>query len=110
MQRDDARGELYFFLVTSMAGLMVMASAVEALALYLALDIALPKGEAVNPQNGVEWSLMGVDDAMRDVKDIRSCTFYGNSDWAKRIDRLAAYIKQEEPLRTECAHFLECID
>jgi len=39
-QRDDARGELFFFLLTSAGGLMVMASAVEALALYLALEIA----------------------------------------------------------------------
>lgn len=39
-QRDDARGEVFFFLLTSAAGLMVMASAVEALALYLGLEIA----------------------------------------------------------------------
>lgn len=39
-QRDDVRGEIFFFLLTSTAGLMVMASAVEALALYLALEIA----------------------------------------------------------------------
>jgi NADH-quinone oxidoreductase subunit N len=39
-QRDDARGEIFFFLLTSASGLMVMASAVEALALYLGLEIA----------------------------------------------------------------------
>ncbi|HEY2805580.1 MAG TPA: NADH-quinone oxidoreductase subunit N [Gemmatimonadales bacterium] len=39
-QRDDARGELFFFLLTSTAGLMMMASAVEAVALYLSLEIA----------------------------------------------------------------------
>ena len=39
-QRDDARGEIFFFLLTSTAGLMVMSSAVEAVALYLALEIA----------------------------------------------------------------------
>ena len=39
-QRDDARGEVFFFLLTSAAGLIVMASAVEALALYLGLEIA----------------------------------------------------------------------
>jgi NADH-quinone oxidoreductase subunit N len=39
-QRDDARGEVFFFLLTSASGLMVMASAVEALALYLGLEIA----------------------------------------------------------------------
>jgi NADH-quinone oxidoreductase subunit N len=39
-QRDDARGELFFFLLTSAAGLMAMASAMEALALYVALEIA----------------------------------------------------------------------
>jgi proton-translocating NADH-quinone oxidoreductase chain N len=39
-QRADARGELFFFLLTSASGLMVMASAVEAVALYLALEIA----------------------------------------------------------------------
>jgi NADH-quinone oxidoreductase subunit N len=38
--RDDARGEVFFFLLTSASGLMVMASAVEAVALYLALEIA----------------------------------------------------------------------
>ena len=39
-QRDDARGEVFFFLLTSAAGLMVMASAVELLAVYLGLEIA----------------------------------------------------------------------
>jgi NADH-quinone oxidoreductase subunit N len=39
-QREDARGELFFFLITSSGGLVVMASAVEAVALYLALEIA----------------------------------------------------------------------
>jgi NADH-quinone oxidoreductase subunit N len=39
-QRSDARGELYFFLLTSTGGLVVMASAVELVALYLALEIA----------------------------------------------------------------------
>ena len=39
-QRDDARGETFFFLLTSASGLMVMASAVEAVALYLGLEIA----------------------------------------------------------------------
>jgi NADH-quinone oxidoreductase subunit N len=39
-QRDDARAETWFFLLTSTAGLVVMASAVEAVALYLALEIA----------------------------------------------------------------------
>lgn len=39
-QRADTRGELFFFLLTSTSGLMVMASAVEALSLYLALEIA----------------------------------------------------------------------
>ena len=39
-QRDDARGEIFFFLLTATFGLMVAASAVEALALYVALEIA----------------------------------------------------------------------
>ena len=39
-QRSDARGELFFFLLTSTAGLVVMASAVELVALYLSLEIA----------------------------------------------------------------------
>jgi NADH-quinone oxidoreductase subunit N len=39
-QRADARGEVFFFLLTSASGLMVMASAVEVVALYLALEIA----------------------------------------------------------------------
>ncbi|MBM4085150.1 MAG: hypothetical protein FJ272_10210, partial [Planctomycetes bacterium] len=30
-------------------------------ALYLSLDISLPKGEALNPQNGVEWSFESAD-------------------------------------------------
>ena len=39
-QREDARAEVFFFLLTSASGLMVMASAVEVVALYLALEIA----------------------------------------------------------------------
>jgi NADH-quinone oxidoreductase subunit N len=39
-QRDDARAETFFFLLTSTAGLVVMASAVEALSLYVALEVA----------------------------------------------------------------------
>ncbi len=39
-QRADARGELHFFLLTSTAGLVVMASAVELVSMYLALEIA----------------------------------------------------------------------
>jgi NADH-quinone oxidoreductase subunit N len=68
-QRDDARGELYFFLVTSMAGLMVMASAVEALALYLALEIAsfslfvlvpLREGFPAGRESGLKFLLVGL--------------------------------------------------
>ena len=39
-QRDDARAETFFFLLTATFGLMVIASAVEALALYVALEMA----------------------------------------------------------------------
>jgi len=35
--------------------------AYDAQALYLALDITLPKGEKLNPENGVEWSLASAD-------------------------------------------------
>ena len=39
-QREDVRGELFFFLLTSMTGLVVLSSAVELVALYLAMEIA----------------------------------------------------------------------
>jgi NADH-quinone oxidoreductase subunit N len=68
-QRDDARGELVFFLVTSTAGLTVMASAVEVLALYLALEIAsfslfvlvpLREGFAPGKEAGVKFLFIGL--------------------------------------------------
>jgi len=39
-QREDVRAELFFFLLTSTAGLVALASAVELVSLYLALEIA----------------------------------------------------------------------
>jgi len=39
-QREDARAEVFFFLLTSAAGLTALASAVELVALYLSLEIA----------------------------------------------------------------------
>jgi NADH-quinone oxidoreductase subunit N len=39
-QREDVRAETFFFLLTSTGGLMALASAVELLSLYLALEIA----------------------------------------------------------------------
>jgi NADH-quinone oxidoreductase subunit N len=68
-QREDARGEIFFFLLTSTAGLMVMASAVEALALYLALEIAsfslfvlvpLREGFPAGREAGLKFLLVGL--------------------------------------------------
>jgi proton-translocating NADH-quinone oxidoreductase chain N len=68
-QRDDARGELFFFLLTSAAGLMVMASAVEAVALYLALEIAsfslfvlvpLREGFPAGKESGLKFLVVGL--------------------------------------------------
>ena len=39
-QREDVRGEVFFFLLTSTIGLVTLASAVELLALYLGMEIA----------------------------------------------------------------------
>lgn len=39
-QREDVRGEVFFFLLTSATGLVALASAVELVALYLAMEIA----------------------------------------------------------------------
>jgi NADH-quinone oxidoreductase subunit N len=39
-QREDARAEVFFFLLTSTAGLVALASAVELVSLYLSLEIA----------------------------------------------------------------------
>ena len=39
-QREDVRGEVFFFLLASATGLMALASAVELVALYLAMEIA----------------------------------------------------------------------
>jgi proton-translocating NADH-quinone oxidoreductase chain N len=39
-QREDVRAEVFFFLLTSTAGLVALASAVEMVSLYLALEIA----------------------------------------------------------------------
>jgi NADH-quinone oxidoreductase subunit N len=39
-QREDVRGEVFFFLLTSATGLVVLASAVELVSLYLAMEIA----------------------------------------------------------------------
>ena len=39
-QREDARAEIFFFLLTSAAGLVALASAVELVSLYLSLEIA----------------------------------------------------------------------
>jgi NADH-quinone oxidoreductase subunit N len=39
-QREDVRAEVFFFLLTSTAGLVALASAVELVSLYLALEIA----------------------------------------------------------------------
>jgi len=68
-QREDARGELFFFLLTSAAGLMVMASAVEALSLYLALEIAsfslfvlvpLREGFPAGKESGLKFLVVGL--------------------------------------------------
>ena len=68
-QRDDVRGELVFFLLTSTAGLTVMASAVELLALYLALEIAsfslfvlvpLREGFAPGKEAGIKFLFVGL--------------------------------------------------
>ncbi len=68
-QREDARGELFFFLLTSAAGLMVMASAVEAVALYLALEIAsfslfvlvpLREGFPNGKESGLKFVVVGL--------------------------------------------------
>jgi len=39
-QREDVRGEVFFFLLASTAGLVALSSAVELVALYLAMEIA----------------------------------------------------------------------
>jgi len=68
-QREDARGETFFFLLTSTAGLMLMASAVEAVALYLALEIAsfslfvlvpLRRGFAAGKEAGLKFLVVGL--------------------------------------------------
>lgn len=68
-QREDVRGELFFFLLTSAAGLVVMASAVEALALYLALEIAsfslfvlvpLREGFPAGKESGLKFLVVGL--------------------------------------------------
>ena len=68
-QRDDARGELFFFLLTSACGLTVMASAVEALSLYLALEIAsfslfvlvpLREGFPAGKESGLKFLVVGL--------------------------------------------------
>ena len=68
-QREDARGELFFFLLTSAGGLMVMASAVEAVALYLALEIAsfslfvlvpLREGFPAGKESGLKFLVVGL--------------------------------------------------
>ncbi|MEK7668022.1 MAG: proton-conducting transporter membrane subunit, partial [Gemmatimonadota bacterium] len=68
-QRDDARGEVFFFLLTSAAGLMVMASTVELLALYLALEIAsfslfvlvpLREGFPLGKEAGLKFLVVGL--------------------------------------------------
>jgi NADH-quinone oxidoreductase subunit N len=68
-QRDDARAEVFFFLLTSASGLMVMASAVELLALYLALEIAsfslfvlvpLRTGFALGKEAGLKFLVVGL--------------------------------------------------
>ncbi len=68
-QRDDTRGELVFFLLTSTAGLTVMASTVEVLALYIALEIAsfslfvlVPLREGFGPgkEAGVKFLFAGL--------------------------------------------------
>ena len=68
-QRDDVRGETFFFLLTSTAGLVVMASAVELLSLYLALEIAsfslfvlvpLRAMKATGKEAGLEFLIVGL--------------------------------------------------
>ncbi len=68
-QRDDARGEVFFFLLTSTTGLMLIASAVEALSLYLALEIAsyslfvlvpLREGFARGKEAGLKFMVVGL--------------------------------------------------
>jgi proton-translocating NADH-quinone oxidoreductase chain N len=68
-QREDARGELFFFLLTSAAGLMVMASAVEAVSLYLGLEIAsfslfvlvpLREGFPAGKESGLKFLVVGL--------------------------------------------------
>lgn len=68
-QREDTRGETFFFLLTSTAGLMVMASAVEAVSLYVALEIAsfslfvlvpLREGRAAGKEAGLKFIIVGL--------------------------------------------------
>ena len=68
-QREDARGEVYFFLLTSTAGLMLMASAIEAVALYVSLEIAsfslfvlvpLREGFAPGKEAGLKFLIVGL--------------------------------------------------
>lgn len=68
-QREDARAETFFFLLASSSGLMVMASAVEALSLYVALEIAsfslfvlvpLRAGRAAGKEAGLKFIIIGL--------------------------------------------------
>lgn len=68
-QRDDARAETFFFLLTSTAGLTAMASAVELLALYIALEIAsfslfvlvpLRETRPTGKEGGLKFMIVGV--------------------------------------------------
>ena len=49
-------------------------------ALYLALDISLPKGQEFNPQDGVEWSLRGADEKQVTPIYVLSCKADGSFD------------------------------
>lgn len=96
--RDDARGEVFFFLLTSASGLMVMASAVEAVALYLALEIAsfslfvlVPLRErfALGKEAGLKFLVVGLAAS--------AITLYGLSlliglTGTTKLDRMAAVL------------------
>ena len=99
-ERDDARGEVFFFLLTSASGMMAMASAVEAVALYLALEIAsfslfvlvtLRERFALVRESALKFLLMGLAAS--------AVTLYGLSllvglTGTTKLDQMAAALPQ----------------
>jgi len=101
-QREDARGEIFFFLLTSTAGLMLMTSAVEALALYLALEIAsfslfvlvpLREGFPAGREAGLKFLLVGLGSSVVTLLGLAILVGLTGttliSDWAPQMSRLA---------------------